>query len=100
MIRGVDSTKILLEIKGKNTREEGMEVMRIAPGTESKRCVLVTSPEHMRRAILTFKKLGFAQLGGIPTWNASGPVDVDYKDNSLGGNKVPIPNVGGSLKLI
>ncbi|MBK7967024.1 MAG: YdcF family protein [Bacteroidetes bacterium] len=99
IIRGVDSTKVLLEIKGKNTREEGMEVMKIFPGAESKHCVIVTSPEHMRRSILTFKKLGFKQLGGVPTWNASGPVDLDYKDSNLGGNKVPLPNVGGSLQL-
>lgn len=99
MIRGVDSTKIILEIKGKNTREEGMEVMRIFPGAEKKRCVLVTSPEHMRRSILTFEKLGFSQLGGIPTWNASGPVDLDYKDSNLGGNNIPLPELGGSLQL-
>lgn len=99
MIRGVDSTRILLEIKGKNTREEGMEVLRIAPGAKKKGCVLVTSPEHMRRSILTFKKLGFTALGGEPTFNASGPVDLDYKDNQLGGNSMPLPNVGGSLQL-
>lgn len=99
MIRGVDSTKILLEIKGKNTREEGMEVLKIAPGSETKACVLITSPEHMRRSILTFRKLGFSKLGGMPTFNASGPVDLDYKDNQLGGNQMPLPNVGGSLQL-
>jgi uncharacterized SAM-binding protein YcdF (DUF218 family) len=99
MIRGVDSTKIILEIKGKNTRAEGMEVMRIFPGAEKQRCVLITAPEHMRRSILTFEKLGFTQLGGIATWNASGPVDLDYKDSNLGGNNVPLPEVGGSLQL-
>ena len=99
MIRGVDSTKIILEIKGKNTREEGMEVMRIFPGAEKQRCVLITSPEHMRRSILTFEKLGFKYLGGIPTWNATGPVDLDYKDSNLGGNNVPLPEVGGSVQL-
>ncbi len=99
MIRGVDSTKILLEIKGKNTREEGMEVMRILPGAEKQFCVLITSPEHMRRSILTFKKLGFQQLGGIPTWNAIGHIDLGYKDSNLGGNNVPLPEVGGSLQL-
>lgn len=84
IIRGVDSTRILLEIKGKNTRDEGLEVMKIAPEAPVKNCLIVTAPEHMRRSIRVFRKLGFRSLGGEPTFNASGPVDLDYQDNRLG----------------
>jgi uncharacterized SAM-binding protein YcdF (DUF218 family) len=99
IIRGVDSTKILLEIKGKNTREEGLEVLRIAPDAKDAGCVLVTAPEHMMRSIRVFKKLGFNKLGGVATFNASGPVDLDYKDKDLGGRSLPLPDVGGSIQL-
>lgn len=99
MTRGVDSSLILLEIKGKNTRDEGLEVMKIAPGAANANCLIVTSPEHMRRSVQVFRKLGFRHLGGEPTFNASGPVDLDYKDNQLGGRNIPLPEVGGSVQL-
>lgn len=99
LLRGVDSSRILLEIKGKNTREEAMEVLQIAPQAALKNCLLVTSPEHMRRAVLTFRKLGFAKVGGVPTFNVSAPADLDYRDDQLGGRKIPLPEVGGSLQL-
>lgn len=99
ILRGVDSSKIILELEGKNTREEGMNVIKLAPEAPSQGCVIITGPEHMRRAVLTFKKLGFTKVGGIPTFNASGPVDLDYKDSKLGGRNVPLPEVGGSLQL-
>lgn len=99
MVRGVDSTRILLEIKGKNTRDEGLEIMKIAPEASSKNCLIVTSPEHTRRSVLVFRKLGFKHLGGEPTFNASGPVDLDYQDNRLGGRNIPLPDVGGSVQL-
>jgi uncharacterized SAM-binding protein YcdF (DUF218 family) len=99
IIRGVDSTRILLEIKGKNTREEGMNVLTLAPDAKEKNCVIITSPEHMRRSVLVFRKLGYKKVGGIPTFNASGPVDLDYKDSQLGGNTMPLPEVGGSIQL-
>lgn len=99
IIRGVDSTRILLEIRGKNTREEGLEVLRIAPDAKTSACVLVTAPEHMIRSLRVFRKLGFSKLGGVATFNASGPVDLDYKDQELGGRSLPLPDVGGSIQL-
>jgi uncharacterized SAM-binding protein YcdF (DUF218 family) len=99
VLRGVDSTAILLEIKGRNTRQEAMEVIQIAPDAPNKGCLIITSPEHMRRAVLTFRKMGFQQVGGESTFNASGPVDLDYKDGQLGGNTMPLPEVGGSVQL-
>lgn len=99
MVRGVDSTRILLEIKGKNTRDEGLEILKIVPDAAGKNCLIVTSPEHTRRSVLVFRKLGFKNLGGEPTFNASGPVDLDYQDNQLGGRNIPLPEVGGSVQL-
>lgn len=99
ILRGVDSTRIVLEIKGKNTREEGMEVLRIAPAARTAPCVLVTAPEHIIRSVRVFRKLGFTRVGGVPTFNASGPIDLDYKDRDLGGGSLPLPDVGGSIQL-
>ncbi len=99
VIRGVDSMAILIEIKGRNTRQEAMEVMALAPDAREKACLIITAPEHMRRSVLTFRKAGFKQVGGEPTFNKSGPVDLDYNDEQLGGNTLPLPEVGGSVQL-
>lgn len=99
MIRGVDSSRIFLEIHGKNTREEALEVLKITPGAWTAPTVIVTAPEHMIRSIQTFRKAGYKQLGGEPTFNVAGPVDLDYKDNDLGGRQLPVPGVGNSIQL-
>jgi uncharacterized SAM-binding protein YcdF (DUF218 family) len=99
IVRGVDSTKIILEYLGKNTREEALNVIKLEPKTVNQRCVIITSPDHMLRSILTFKKAGFKILGGEATFNASGPVQLEYKDNALGGNQIPLPQVGESIQL-
>jgi uncharacterized SAM-binding protein YcdF (DUF218 family) len=97
--KGIDSSRIFLEIKGKNTREEAQNVLKIRPAIIHEACVIVTSPEHMRRSILSFRKVGYTQLGGLPTFNASGPVELKYEDHALGGRNIPLPEVGNSIQL-
>ena len=98
-MKGIDSSRIFLEVEGKNTREEAMNVLKINPLIKTQNCVIVTSPEHMRRSILTFRKIGFQSLGGLPTFNISSPVDLLYKDKTLGGRDIPLPEVGESIQL-
>jgi uncharacterized SAM-binding protein YcdF (DUF218 family) len=97
--RGIDSTKIFLEIEGKNTREEALKIIKLSPHIIQETCVIVTSPEHMRRSILCFRKAGYKYLGGAPTFNVSGPADLIYRDKHLGGRNIPLPEVGESIQL-
>lgn len=99
MVRDIDSSRIFLEIKGKNTREEALNVKAMCPQIVNEPCVIVTSPEHMRRSILTFRKAGFKLLGGKATDNASGPQQLEYHDKNLGGRNIPLPEVGESIQL-
>ncbi len=99
ILRGVDSTKILLEIKGKNTREEGQEVLKRVPEAAKTPCLLVSTPEHIRRAVLCFRRLGYEEVSGLPTFGGAAPADLHYKDDQLGGNTAALPEVGGSLQL-
>lgn len=99
MKRGIDSSRIYLEVNGKNTREEALNVIKMRPQIMNERCVIVTSPEHMRRSILTFRKAGFKMLGGQSTFNASGPQQLEYHDKSLGGRNIPLPEIGESIQL-
>jgi len=98
MIRGVDSAKIYLELIGKNTREEALEVAKINPQLKNESCILVTSPEHMKRAVAVFQKAGFKAIGGEPTFDLCGPTDLLYNDKDLGGNK-NLPSIGKETQL-
>ena len=96
--RGVDSVNIRLEFTGKNTREEALSILAMDPQLKNKPCVIVTSPEHMKRAVATFKKLGVQDVGGEPTFDLCGPADLTYDDHSLGGNK-SVPSIGQETQL-
>ncbi len=66
--KGIDSTRFLFEIQGTNTRTQALEIAKMIPNFDTVSIVIITSPEHMLRSVLTFKKMGFAEVGGIPTF--------------------------------
>ena len=69
-IRGVDSTKIFFESKGYSTRSQALNIKKLIGKHTADTCVIriVTSPDHMYRAIRTFRKVGFYKVGGSPTF--------------------------------
>ncbi len=67
---GIDSERILSEIKGTNTFTQAANIKQIAENTEAK-VLVITSPEHMYRSILTFKKAGFGTVTGVATFENS-----------------------------
>lgn len=95
---GIDSSRLHYLLSARSTREEALNFLLQFPELKNSRCVLVTSPENMRRAILTFKEAGFQTVGGIPTFSWSGTADFRYKDNLLGGRDLPF-DAGNNLQL-
>lgn len=63
VLRGVDSVRIDLETTGRSTYEQALQLYA-AKDKYIPRTVIVTSPEHMYRSLLTFRKAGFRQIGG------------------------------------
>jgi hypothetical protein len=61
--------------------------------------LLVTSPEHMRRAVLVFRKVGFTRINALPAFENALEADLVFKDDELGGNKLPIPDIGGNISV-
>jgi uncharacterized SAM-binding protein YcdF (DUF218 family) len=55
----VPAGDILLEKKSNNTRNQAVEVKRIADRLRMKSILLVTSFSHMKRALMAFEKVGF-----------------------------------------
>ena len=61
--------------------------------------LLVTSPEHMRRSVLCFHKVGFEKVGALPAFENAVEADLSFNDDELGGNKVLMPDVGQSINM-
>jgi uncharacterized SAM-binding protein YcdF (DUF218 family) len=60
--------------------------------------LLVTSPEHLYRSVLTFKKAGFLKVDGIPAFEKDMETDLSFRAGLLGG-KSYIPDVGENVIL-
>ena len=74
-MRGVDSSRILFERSGYSTRIQAINIKKMInanrPDTIAIR--IITSPEHMFRAVCVFRKNGFGFVGGTPAFeNAIG----------------------------
>ena len=76
IVKGIDSLRIKYEPKGFNTRSQAMNISAMLGNKKNVSQVLVvTSPEHMYRAIKTFKKAGIKNVGGLPSFEK--PVDEE-----------------------
>jgi uncharacterized SAM-binding protein YcdF (DUF218 family) len=74
VVKGIDSSRITFEPTGYNTHSQAVNIARLlSPGLDSLSLLIVTSPEHMYRAVRTFRKCGFKNTGGYPAFE--NPVD-------------------------
>jgi uncharacterized SAM-binding protein YcdF (DUF218 family) len=98
-LRGINPHSISFEHTGRNTREQAQ---KIAAGKNSDLLMapvtLVTSPEHMKRAVLAFRKCGFATVSGLPTFEYAIDADLTFHDSDLKGNKIA-PPIGNNLQF-
>ena len=67
---GVPACDIIHEDRSLNTREQAVEVVRMAMERGWKRLVLVASPEHQYRAYLTFLREVLDTKSGLILYNA------------------------------
>src|SRR5690554_2434667 len=63
---GIDSSRVLFEYKGYNTRSQALEIYKMF--NSNQKLIIVSSPEHMFRAVKTFEKVGFSSVGSFPTF--------------------------------
>lgn len=63
---GIDSSRVLFEYKGYNTRSQALEIYKMF--SRNQKLIIVSSPEHMFRAVKTFEKVGFSFVGSFPTF--------------------------------
>ncbi len=64
---GVPENLIHFEPDGYNTYSQAVKLSRTIPD-KNDTILIITSPEHMHRAVLTFKKQGFEAISSLPTF--------------------------------
>ena len=95
ILRGVKSKNIVFEFKGTNTRAQALNCKNLIKMQTP--VLLITSPEHMRRAVLCFRKAGFEKVNALPAFENALEADLKFDDDKLGGNKTLMPDVGNSI---
>ena len=66
--------------------------------TISPSLLIVSSPGHIRRAVLAFRKAGFKRVDGLPAYERAIEADILFSGGRLGGRKI-IPDIGENLSL-
>ncbi len=97
LIRGLERNRIFFENQGTNTRAQALFCSEMLNSSET--ILLVTSPEHTRRAVLCFQKTGFRTVYALPAFEHATEADLTYKDKDLGGRKIITPDVGESTSV-
>lgn len=97
IIRGIGENRISFEPNGTNTRSQALECYRLLPKNQS--VLLVSSPEYMRRAVLTFRKTGFENVSALPAFENASEADFSFKDDELGGRKTVLPDIGSNTQI-
>lgn len=97
VLRGVNAANVIFENEGTNTRSQALNCGRLIKFSAP--LLLVTSPEHMRRAVLSFKKAGFEKVNALPAFENAAEADFSFTDDELGGNKILVPDVGKNINM-
>lgn len=100
MSKGIDSMRIYYEQTGTNTRSQALQLQQFpSDRLQEKTILLVSSPEHMRRAVLVFQKAGFQHINALPAFENALEANLFFKDEDLGGNKLPVPGIGNNTSV-
>ena len=115
VMRGVSKGHILLEDSGTNTRSQALNIYKRIVNIEQRKLnieqkdqssfvnrnssiLIVTSPEHLYRAVGTFKRAGFKKVDGVPAFEQAIASDIGFRAGRLGGRNF-IPDIGENITL-
>lgn len=98
--QGIDPGRILTEPRGANTRAQALNVRKMTAACKPVcEILLVTSPEHMRRSVLSFRKAGFDSVNGWPAFDRALEGNLSFNDDQLGGKGRWVPGIGDNIKI-
>lgn len=114
-LRGIAGERIFLEDSGTNTRAEALNVLKLISNIEQRivnnernrhssfvtrhsSLLIVTSPQHLLRSVLTFRKAGFLKVDGLPSFEKTIEANLDFNAKKLG-SRPWVPDVGQNLAV-
>jgi uncharacterized SAM-binding protein YcdF (DUF218 family) len=84
-MRGVPRMRLKLEGRGRNTHEQAVNTFAmLGAATNQPVLLIVTSPDHMRRSLKTFRKAGFTHVFGSAAYDVAVNADLRYDVDTLG----------------
>ncbi len=95
--RGVPASRTRFVTGGANTRQQALCCATLLDTSQA--VLLVTSPDHMRRTILCFRKAGFTHVNALPAFENAAEADFHFNDDELGGKPSLLPDVGRNLQV-
>lgn len=61
--------------------------------------LVISSPEHLKRSVLCFRKTGFKHVSGIAAFETAIESNLFFSEKKLGGRKIPGTDVGTNLQV-
>jgi len=92
----VQTDRFLFETKGTSTRTQAGFIREMLNSDSTFGLVVVSSPEHVYRSVLTFKKLGFTKVAGFPAFEHAFDQSLLLTENE---KKDKLKNLDRSLDL-
>ncbi|MCK3685020.1 YdcF family protein [Maribellus sp. YY47] len=96
-VRAIAEDQILFEARGTNTSSQALNCAGII--SYQTPILLITSLEHMRRAVFCFRKVGYEKVNALPAFENVAEADFAFNDDELGGNTIFIPDVGQNINV-
>ena len=77
VMRGVAPERILMETRGRSTAEQAVRALELlGPDFAGREIVLISSPLHLRRAAMAFRKAGFRDVRALAAQNTGAEADL------------------------
>jgi len=104
ILHGISGKRISFESLGTNTRAQALNIAssritrHASRVTRNASLLIVTSPEHLYRAVLSFRKAGFLLVDGLPAFETAIESELSFDDRLLGGKKW-LPAIGKNITV-
>jgi uncharacterized SAM-binding protein YcdF (DUF218 family) len=96
ILHKIPGGRIILENRGNNTRNEVLDIRKMM-GDTAKSILVVTSPEHVYRAVKCFRKAGFRHVFGHPAFEKTLPAGLLTGSREKG--TAAVPEIGDSIQI-
>jgi len=108
VVRGIAKNRVSFEPVGTNTRAQAVNIenyeLRITNYERSSiqhpasSILIITSPDHLYRSVLSFRKAGFRKVDGMPAFETAIESELSFDDRLLGGRRW-LPRIGNNLTV-